>query len=113
MYHAWFITVPSQVMSTRMESALERHKLIGYMCAGGVCVLAGIALLVAAEVTYKPVVVFEDIIAAAREAFKRDRKRDILFNVGIALLTDGVLLLFGFGLTAVVSDSLLEHQLTL
>ena len=90
-------------------NALERHKVTGYLIVGGILLLIGALLMVLATQLYKPVLDIQTV-QDVRNAFAQDKKRDAMFGSGVALLTTGALMFFGFGMTAVVADRLLTTR---
>lgn len=84
-----------------MLRTLEHTRTVGYTCVGAVLIAVGIVLLVLAKVLYPPIInTTADVITVTQEriAFRQDKRADSLFTAGIAILTTGALLLFGFAL---------------
>ena len=77
------------------------HKVYGYCVVGLILCLTGAVLLVVASVQRQFLNLPEDFQEPRklRYLLQEDRKHDAMFNAGISILTSGLLLLFGFGIT--------------
>jgi hypothetical protein len=79
----------------------ELNKVYGYMVVGLVLIFVGIVLIIVASVKQQYQALPEDFHdpVQLRELLQRDRQKDAMFNGGIAILTSGLLLFFGFAIT--------------
>lgn len=86
---------------TVMLSRHDLQKVYGYCIVGLVLCFVGAVLLSVASLKRKFATLPEDFQdpLQLREVLQDDRKHDAMFNAGIAILTSGLLLLFGFGVT--------------
>lgn len=91
----------SKTQSQVMLSTHDMHKVYGYCVVGLILCLTGAVLLVVASVQRQFLNLPEDFQEPRklRYLLQEDRKHDAMFNAGISILTSGLLLLFGFGIT--------------
>lgn len=95
-------------MATRVATA-DQKKVVGYLVVGAILLVIGAVLMTTGAVMYKPVL---DVRTPAdlRAMLVTERKRDALFGSGLALLTSGALMFFGFGATSVIADALIRRR---
>lgn len=80
---------------------VDRMRTEGYLIAGAVLLFVGGLLMGLSSLVYPPtpgVTTLDDV----RKAFAKDKQREAMFGSGIAVLTSGALMFFGFGLTALI-----------
>lgn len=88
-------------VSSKTMRWVVTKRAVAYFSVGATFVLVGIILLsVAPTQQYDGAV---DSPEEVRQALGQDRKQASIFNSGIALLTTGLLLLLGFGVTECIS----------
>lgn len=92
-----------------VSTSRYRHKVTGYLVVGAILMFIGALLMILAEVTYTPVAIVETIWDV-REALSADRKRDGMSGAGIAVLTTGILMFFGFGLSAIIAERMADSE---
>jgi hypothetical protein len=93
----------------RLTTKLEKMRGVGYLIVGLLLMVGGSILMGCAGLAYPPVLeinTHEDV----RAAFAVDKRRDAMFGSGIALLTTGALMFFGFGCTAVIAGAIAKQQ---
>ncbi len=90
----------------------EMHKVYGYCIVGLILCLTGAALLTAASVQRQFLDLPDDFQdpQKLRSLLQDDRKHDAIFNAGISILTSGLLLLFGFGVTEFTAGALTSSE---
>jgi hypothetical protein len=76
----------------------SQNKTVGYLCVGGIFIAAGATLLGLGAHLY-PYDYDVSTPQEVRRVLMRDRRRDSFTNAGIAIITTGALIFFGFGIT--------------
>ena len=79
----------------------ERIKISAYLIIGALFIVTGAVLMVVAKQHTFPTDLntHEDV----RQALHEDRTRDSYTNAGIAIMTSGLLIMLGFGVTEFLS----------
>jgi hypothetical protein len=88
-----------------MTMRLENFRGCGYLIVGAFLLISGAILMGLANYAYPPVLTL-DSPKTIRKAFSQDKRRDAMFGSGIALLTTGGLMFFGFGATTLIASRL-------
>lgn len=92
--------------TTRIQlTEQEKNKVYGYLGVGLVLCVTGAILLVTASIKRQFLALPDNFLdpKQLRELLQDDRKHDAMFNAGVAILTAGLLLMFGFGITEFMS----------
>ncbi len=90
-------------------STAEDKKVIGYLVVGAILLVIGAILMIIGATLYKPVVNIRTP-SDLRAMLISEQKRGALFGSGVALLTSGALMFFGFGATSVVAGALIRKR---
>lgn len=88
----------------------ENRKVLGYLVVGAIFIGIGVSMMVVAVECFKPLHLQQNNLSEQlRRQLLQDRRRDTLFGAGVAVLTTGSLLFFGFGLTNLIPERQREH----
>ena len=81
----------------------ERGRTIGYLVVGGIFCFIG-AILIGSSYINKDLPDDIQTVADIRRVYQNDARRGSLYAAGVSILSSGLLVFFGFGITSLVTS---------
>jgi hypothetical protein len=81
----------------------EHSRTVGYLVVGGIFCFIG-AILIGASFINKDLPDDIQTVADIRRVYQNDTRRGSLYAAGVSILSSGLLVFFGFGVTSLVTS---------